>query len=94
MTLFWTLWSIDALMAAILVAFFVIGLADGSVSSFNIVLWLGMLGAAAGLLWGSHALQASGHHALARGLLAAVAVPGVLFGLLLLMAVVLKPRWN
>ncbi|WP_284617993.1 hypothetical protein [Aquabacterium humicola] len=94
MTLFWTLWSIDALMAAILVAFFVIGLADGSVSSFNIVLWLGMLGAAAGLLWGSHALQAAGHHALAHGLLAAVAVPGVLFGLLLLMAVVLKPRWN
>jgi hypothetical protein len=94
MTLFWVLWGIDALMAATLVAFFAIGLADGSVSSFNIGLWLGLLGAAAGLLWGSHALQAAGHASMARGLLAAVAVQGVLFGLLLLMAVVLKPRWN
>ncbi len=34
-----------ALVAAIAVAFFVIGLVDGSVSSFNITLWLGLLAA-------------------------------------------------
>jgi hypothetical protein len=38
--LFRLLWAIDALVAAILAYFFFVGIADGSVSSFNIGLWL------------------------------------------------------
>ena len=36
---FWIAWAIDAVVAAIAVCFFLVGLADGSVSSFNIALW-------------------------------------------------------
>lgn len=43
---FWGLWSIAAVAAGVVLWFFVVGL-DGSVSSFNIVLWLGILSAAA-----------------------------------------------
>ena len=44
---FWILWGIDAIVGAIAVAFFFIGIADGSVSSFNIALWLVILAALA-----------------------------------------------
>ncbi len=36
MILFWILWGIDAIVALIAVYFFIVGLSDGSVSSFNI----------------------------------------------------------
>ena len=91
---FWILWGIDAIIALIAVVFFFIGLADGSVSSFNIVLWLGILAALAGILWGSHALRGAGHAKAASGLLMFPAVPGVLCGLLLLAAIILQPRRN
>ena len=51
--LFWFIWGFDALIAAIFLFFFFWGLADGSVSSFNIVLWLGILAGLAGILGGS-----------------------------------------
>ena len=92
--IFWTLWGIDALVAAILIVFFVIGLADGSVSSFNIRLWLALLGAGAALLCGTPLLHGAGRASLAQTLLGIVAVPAVATGLLLLAALVLKPRWN
>lgn len=43
--IFWTLWSVNAATAAIVVYFFLAGAADGSVSSYNIGLWLGILAA-------------------------------------------------
>ena len=91
---FWILWSIDAIIALVVVVFFLIGIADGSVSSFNMALWLGMLIALAGILLGSHSLQRAGRTNLATGLLMTLAIPGVLFGLLLLAALILQPRWN
>jgi hypothetical protein len=36
---FWMLWGWDALIASVFVYFFLVGLADGSVSSFNAGLW-------------------------------------------------------
>ncbi len=47
---FWLLWSFDALIADIIVYFFVSGLARGSVSSFNLGLWLAFLLGLAGIL--------------------------------------------
>lgn len=44
------LFSIDAVIALVLLYFFFVGLGDGSVSSFNILLWLGILGATAAIL--------------------------------------------
>jgi multisubunit Na+/H+ antiporter MnhF subunit len=43
-----TLLGIDLLVALVVLYFFVIGLADGSVSSFNMSLWLGLLAAVTG----------------------------------------------
>ena len=42
----------DALIALVFVVFFVWGLVDGSVSSFNLVLWIGILAALGGVLAG------------------------------------------
>jgi len=92
--MFWILWGINAIIALVAVVFFLIGLADGSVSSFNMALWLAILLALAGILRGSHALRAAGRAGMANGLLMLLAIPGVLAGLLLLAALILQPRWN
>ena len=91
---FWILWGIDALVALVFVVFFLIGLGDGTVSSFNIALWAGILIALAGLLGGSLALRAKGHRGAAIALLSLLAVPAVLCGVLFLAALILQPRWN
>ena len=92
--LFWVLWGIDAVIVLIFAYFFVIGLADGTVSSFNMTLWLVVLGALGGILWGSHALRAADRTSLANSLLMIVAMPGVLAGLLFLAVIILQPGWN
>lgn len=94
MWLFWFLLAIDAAVALVVLYFFMIGLADGSVSSFNIVLWLGLIGGVAAVLGGGWMLNAKDHRAAAKGVLAILAVPGFLFGLFVLAMIVLQPRWN
>jgi hypothetical protein len=64
---FWILWGWDALIAAVFVYFFLAGLADGSVSSFNMGLWLVTLGVLAVVMLGSLDVEskAGWHEALA-----------------------------
>lgn len=81
MYLFWTLWGIDALVALICIYFFFIGLGDGTVSSFNIVLWLFMLSSLATVLLGGYWLFSHQHTVLANLLVALLAIPSVLYGL-------------
>ena len=92
--LYWFLWGFDALIAAIFLFFFFWGLADGTVSSFNIVLWLAILAGLAGILAGSHRLQSKGHARPAMGLLLILAIPGFLGVLFFLAVLILHPRWN
>ena len=47
-----TLLGIDLLVALVVVYFLAAGLADGSVSSFNMSLWLGLLAAVAAAVGG------------------------------------------
>ena len=82
--MFWLPWGIDVGVALILVYFFVVGLGDGSVSSFNIVLWLVILCVSVAVVGGSLALRVSGRTVLAIALVTIVAAPSVLIGLLLL----------
>ena len=82
--MFWLPWGIDVVAALILVYYFVVGLGDGSVSSFNIVLWLVILCVSVAVVGGSLALRASGRTVLAIALVTIVAVPTVLIGLLFL----------
>jgi len=81
---------------ALLIAlyFFGVGLADGSVSSFNIVLWLGLLGGLLAIVVGGWLLNTRGHRGAAILLLALLAVPAILAALFFLLIVILQPRWN
>jgi hypothetical protein len=90
---FWIFWGINATAAAILVVFFVIGVFDGSVSSFNMGLWLVMLGGAALVLLAGDALRRSGKRSLATKLLAVCAFPTIVMGVFLLAVVILQPNW-
>ena len=82
------------MVAAVVCFFFVWGVADGSVSSFNIMLWLGMLTLVAVVVGGSIALRRAGHLAPAFGLLLILAIPGLGMALFLLAVLILQPRWN
>ncbi len=94
MTAFRILFGIDALAAAVVVFFFLWGLSDGSVSSFNILLWLAMLGGVGSVLGGGAWLRSYGQLGLAYGVLLLLAIPATLIGLFFLLLIVLQPRWN
>jgi len=91
---FWIPWAVNAVVASVLLFFFLWGLADDSVSSFNIGLWLLMLGVAAVVLGGSLALKAADRVKLAKALVMVFAIPGVLLGLFFAVIVLVPGRWN
>lgn len=86
--------AFDVVIAAVIVFFFVIGLADGSVSAFNGLLWLGILVALALVIGGAITLEYLRRRALAVLLLCVLAVPGFLFGAFILLMLITQPRWN
>lgn len=94
MTFFWILWGIDAVVALIAVYFFFVGLGDGSVSSFNGTLWMGLLAGLAIVLLGSLWLKNHDYMGMAKLLLAIVAVPAAGYGLIILIAIFGGGRWN
>ncbi len=91
---FWGLFGIDALVAAIFVYFFFVGLGDGSVSSFNGALWLGILTGLAAVLGGSFFLKRAGQNVLALCLLGLLAIPALLAALFFAVILISNPRWN
>jgi hypothetical protein len=84
MTFFWILWAIDAIIALVVLYFFFVGLADGSVSSFNMGIWVIMMLAVAGILFGGFMLMKYQYLFAAKLVLSILAVPGFLYGLMLL----------
>jgi hypothetical protein len=88
------LWWFDALVAAVVFGFFLLGLGNGTVSSFNAGIWTVMLLVTQGVLWGSRALYRAGQRKLATTLALLLALPGfvcvLFFGVLLLS----DTRWN
>jgi len=91
---FWAPWSVDAVVAAVVVGFYLIGLGDGTVSPFNAMLWLGILAALAVVVGGSLGLRLAGKRGLATALALVLAVPAALSGLFFLVLIVSHPRWN
>lgn len=83
-----------AIVAAVAVAFFVIGVADGTVSSFNIVMWIGLLAVIGALLFAGIRLRASGRTKSAVVVLSILGLPGVLFALSFVVLVASGVRWN
>ncbi len=86
--------AVDLIAVAIIVWFFVIGLADGSVSSFNAGLWAAILAALAAILGGGIALRRYGKTALANVVLAILAAPTVGYGLFMALLILTVERWN
>ncbi|HTI83710.1 MAG TPA: hypothetical protein VL614_24930 [Acetobacteraceae bacterium] len=94
MTAFRILFGIDALAVAVVVFFFLWGVSDGTVSSFNILLWLVMLGGVGGVLGGGAWLRSQGHARVANSVLLVLAIPAMLLVLFFLLLIVAQPRWN
>ena len=94
MRFFWILWGIALAVGLVVLYFFFVGLADGSVSSFNGGLWLVLLVVTGGVLGGSLWLKQRKQLLLAKILLLVLAAPGVLTGLFLVVIMLTNPRWN
>ena len=91
---FWILWGWDALIAAVILYFFLVGLADGSVSSFNMGLWLTIIAVLAVVMIGSLALRTAQRLALAVMLLLVLAIPGMLFAVFFGAIIILQPDFK
>ena len=94
MWLFWILWGIDALIGTIAAVFFLLGLANGSVSSFNMGIWIAKLAALAAIIGGSLWLKAIGRPVFGIVLLLVLAIPGILYGFFIVLVSVTKTTWN
>jgi hypothetical protein len=91
---FRVLLGIDIVAAAIVGYFFLVGLTDGSISAFNIQLWIGLLLALAAVFVAGFALRRAGRPVWASLVLAILAVPTSLYGLFMLVVIVSGARWN
>ena len=91
---FWFLWGFDAIIALVVIYFFFIGLADGSVSSFNMGLWLVILLVLAVLMLGSLWLKSHERIGLAKIFLSFLVVPAMLYLLFMVLMIFGKQRWN
>lgn len=91
---FWLPWSVAAAVAAVMFYFFLAGLADGSVSSFNAGLWTITLAVTGGVVSGSLLLKRAGRPGLGALLSLVLAVPGLIAVLFILFILIAQPRWN
>jgi hypothetical protein len=91
---FWVVWGFDAVIAAVLLFFFAVGLGDGSVSARNIGLWLLILAGVTAVVGGGFHLRSKGRAGLGLALLMVLAIPGFLYAFFLLAVLIGRPRWN
>jgi hypothetical protein len=94
MTLFKILWAVDAIAAIVVLYFFIIGLADGTVSSFNGGLWFLILAVLATVMFGSLWLKSNQHPSLAIALLLVLAIPAFLYLLFILVMIFGNVKWQ
>lgn len=90
---FWIPWTIDAITGATVIIFFFVGLADGSITSFNISIWITALALFAIVLPGTLWLKNNGRPGLATLLLLPIAIPAVLSALVLIIFVLSGEKW-
>ena len=91
---FWIAWGMDALIALVTLFFFFWGVIDGTVSAFNIGIWLILLAVVGGVVWGSLWLRSKGHMGPALSLAWFLAIPGFLCVLFYAVVLIGHPRWN
>lgn len=94
MLFFRIVWGIDVILLLIAAAFFFLGIADGSVSSFNIAIWTLLLGGLATVVFATPALIRNERRALAIGLALLPAIPAVGLAAVMAGAMLTGGRWN
>lgn len=94
MNFFWILWGFDALITLVVLYLFFAGLIDGSVSSYNALIWAILLLVVGAIMLGSLWLKSVDQMLLAKIFLWLLATPGILTILYALMILIAKPRWN
>jgi hypothetical protein len=86
--------GLDAAAFALAGFFFLWGVSDGTVSAFNILEWTLLLGGLGGVVLGGMALHRAGRPAIAKALLALLAAPVTMAGVLVLVLIAAPVRWN
>jgi multisubunit Na+/H+ antiporter MnhF subunit len=92
--IFRVLVTIDAFAAIVIGYFFVAGLADGSVSAFNIQLWIGILSVVSVIILAGAMLHRADQTAWANIVLAILALPATLYGVFIILFVLSGASWN
>ncbi len=88
------LFGIGWLTLGVILLFFLTGLADGSVSVWNMPHWAALIALPAMMLWAATALRAKGWNAAAMTLLGAMAVPALVVGTVILIFIINPPHWH
>ncbi|MBY0561761.1 hypothetical protein [Hyphomicrobium sp.] len=94
MLAFRTFLLVDIAALFLALYFFVAGIADGSVSSFNIMLWLSVLGGISAIIAVGYSLKTKDRRGPANAVLAVLALPAIAAALFVLMLLITQPRWN
>ena len=94
MTLFATLFALNVAVALVAFGFFIIGLADGTVTTFNILIWAAMMGVLFSAPMAGWLLRLRGQRRLATVVLLPLAAVAVLGALAMLVLIVAPPSFR
>jgi hypothetical protein len=94
MVLFGVLFAINVVVALVAFGFFVVGLADGSVTTFNILIWAALLGTLFSVPFAGWLLRLRGQRRLATIVLLPMAGVAAVAGVLTLVMIINPPHWN
>lgn len=94
MLVFRTFLVVDIAALFLALYFFLAGVADGSVSSFNILLWLSVLGGISAVIAVGYGLMTKDRRGPANAVLAVLALPSIAAALFVITLLIAQPRWN
>jgi hypothetical protein len=86
--------GIDIVAAAVVVYFFIVGLADRSISLYNADLWAGLLLSIAAIIAAGITLRRNERTVMAILVLGFLAAPTLLYGVFILTVILSGQRWN
>lgn len=89
MTLYRIFLYIAVLICLVITGFFLAGMGDGSIGAYNIGMWVPLVVIPAAMMFGGMHLKAKGRDGAATALLAALAIPGLLGGGVVLLMIVM-----
>ena len=94
MILFGTLFALNVAVALVAFGFFIIGLADGTVTTFNILIWGAMMGVLFSVPMGAWLLRVRGQRRLGIAVLLPLAGVAVVGALAVLVMIVAPPSFR